>query len=237
MFAGPRSFAPAGRRGRAHHSAKFGDDGLALRWGFSSAGRAPALQAVGRRFDPDKLHQIGWLVVGERRGMWLSSTKKKGLQPRTLAVWVSACSVDIVKRRRVLKGSTSPARAGGVGFCLELGAEGFITRRDNAGFRRECPHPAGFEPCSRKIGWLGFGRNGFPVTMIVPDRAISGLVSRSWSFVSSAYTGGTDKKSIAAGHEWIAHPSCLRCSNGMSVQGRPSLARRVKPSGLRGHRS
>jgi hypothetical protein len=26
-------------------------------WGFSSAGRAVALQASGRRFDPDKLHQ------------------------------------------------------------------------------------------------------------------------------------------------------------------------------------
>ncbi len=28
--------------------------------GCSSAGRAPALQAGGRRFDPDQLHQIGW---------------------------------------------------------------------------------------------------------------------------------------------------------------------------------
>ena len=26
-------------------------------WGYSSAGRAPALQAGGRRFDPDYLHQ------------------------------------------------------------------------------------------------------------------------------------------------------------------------------------
>jgi hypothetical protein len=26
-------------------------------WGCSSAGRAPALQAGGRRFDPDQLHQ------------------------------------------------------------------------------------------------------------------------------------------------------------------------------------
>jgi hypothetical protein len=42
--------------------------------------------------------------------------------------------------------------------------------------------------------------------MIVPDRAISGSVSRSWSFVSSAYTGGTDKKSIAAGRGWFAQP-------------------------------
>ena len=29
---------------------------LRLAWGFSSAGRAPALQAGGHRFDPDKLH-------------------------------------------------------------------------------------------------------------------------------------------------------------------------------------
>ena len=27
-------------------------------WGYSSAGRAPALQAGGRRFDPDYLHQL-----------------------------------------------------------------------------------------------------------------------------------------------------------------------------------
>ena len=30
------------------------------RWGLSSAGRAVALQASGRRFDPDRLHQ-GWI--------------------------------------------------------------------------------------------------------------------------------------------------------------------------------
>ena len=29
------------------------------RWGFSSAGRAPALQAGGQRFDPANLHQTG----------------------------------------------------------------------------------------------------------------------------------------------------------------------------------
>ena len=27
-----------------------------IAWGYSSAGRAPALQAGGRRFDPDYLH-------------------------------------------------------------------------------------------------------------------------------------------------------------------------------------
>ena len=28
-------------------------------WGYSSAGRAPALQAGGHRFDPDYLHHMG----------------------------------------------------------------------------------------------------------------------------------------------------------------------------------
>ena len=37
-------------------SLKFPLSALRLTWGFSSAGRAPALQAGGRRFDPDKLH-------------------------------------------------------------------------------------------------------------------------------------------------------------------------------------
>ena len=32
---------------------------LKMVWGYSSAGRAPALQAGGRRFDPDYLHQNG----------------------------------------------------------------------------------------------------------------------------------------------------------------------------------
>ena len=40
----------------------FNLEGIRLRgngemWGYSSAGRAPALQAGGRRFDPDYLHQ------------------------------------------------------------------------------------------------------------------------------------------------------------------------------------
>ena len=32
---------------------------LHSKWGFSSAGRASALQAEGHRFDPDKLH---WMI-------------------------------------------------------------------------------------------------------------------------------------------------------------------------------
>ena len=40
--------------GRARHGLDF--------WGRSSAGRAPALQAGGRRFDPDRLHVLAALT-------------------------------------------------------------------------------------------------------------------------------------------------------------------------------
>ena len=36
-------------------------------WGFSSSGRAPALQAGGERFDPVNLHQI-WAL---NRNLWI----------------------------------------------------------------------------------------------------------------------------------------------------------------------
>ena len=35
------------------------------KWGYSSAGRAPALQAGGRRFDPDYLHHL--LSFGKKK--------------------------------------------------------------------------------------------------------------------------------------------------------------------------
>lgn len=41
-------------------------------WGCSSAGRAPALQAGGQRFDPAQLHHF-WLGLGRRTtgdGLW-----------------------------------------------------------------------------------------------------------------------------------------------------------------------
>ena len=37
-------------------------------WGFSSAGRAPALQAGGQRFDPANLHQKELIEVSQERG-------------------------------------------------------------------------------------------------------------------------------------------------------------------------
>ena len=76
-------------------------DAGTFRWGCSSAGRAPALQAGGQRFDPAQLHQMvlvfeceGWLFAGRqavagRPARWRSPSgvsvdtlfwKKKGLQ-------------------------------------------------------------------------------------------------------------------------------------------------------------
>ena len=48
-------------------------------WGISSAGRAPALQAGGRRFDPVILHQVlmGWGIDWvERVGQQQSGLRK-----------------------------------------------------------------------------------------------------------------------------------------------------------------
>jgi hypothetical protein len=44
-------------------------DALPIR-GFSSAGRAPALQAGGRRFDPDNLHQYFSFGIRVQRQMY-----------------------------------------------------------------------------------------------------------------------------------------------------------------------
>ena len=52
-------------------------------WGYSSAGRAPALQAGGLRFDPAYLHQFGeFEIFGSRATTKVStSTKKFQLHP------------------------------------------------------------------------------------------------------------------------------------------------------------
>ena len=42
-------------------------------WGVSSAGRAPALQAGGHRFDPGTLHQKKFLDMGQQLS-WLEHT-------------------------------------------------------------------------------------------------------------------------------------------------------------------
>ena len=44
-----------------------------LTWGCSSAGRAAALQAVGRRFDSGQLHHFLWNRATERRRRYLAS--------------------------------------------------------------------------------------------------------------------------------------------------------------------
>src|SRR5690606_4705498 len=53
-------------------------------WGHSSAGRAPALQAGGRRFDPDWLHQP-----------WTCSAHEKISLPGTVAWWCSLTIWDV----------------------------------------------------------------------------------------------------------------------------------------------
>ena len=49
-------------------------------WGISSAGRAPALQAGGRRFDPVILHQVLFGRVLSRVGVELVGQQQSGLQ-------------------------------------------------------------------------------------------------------------------------------------------------------------
>ena len=80
--------------------------------GHSSAGRAPALQAGGRRFDPVWLHQYRW------NGRRHSSRKQVCGRLRP-----SACSVDIVKRRfvRVPSSERGPGKLQdfSAGSCVE----------------------------------------------------------------------------------------------------------------------
>ena len=46
-------------------------------WGCSSVGRAPALQAGGRRFDPDHLHQYLKLRAGSSVGLERALDKRE----------------------------------------------------------------------------------------------------------------------------------------------------------------
>ena len=63
-------------------------------WGFSSAGRAPALQAGGQRFDPANLHQIH-VVKSEYREARAKEILSNGIERRLLATcrWHVATAV------------------------------------------------------------------------------------------------------------------------------------------------
>ena len=54
-----RKYASFPRSEELRNSLLFNFEGPKEIWGYSSAGRAPALQAGGQRFDPAYLHQ-GW---------------------------------------------------------------------------------------------------------------------------------------------------------------------------------
>jgi hypothetical protein len=71
--------------------------GLDRQWGLSSAGRAVALQASGRRFDPDRLHHfLRSYPVSIERDCALDL-----VEVRVLPCWVRARMFEIVKRRHI----------------------------------------------------------------------------------------------------------------------------------------
>ena len=56
---------------------------LKMVWGYSSAGRAPALQAGGRRFDPDYLHHPtkAYAFAGTEKNNIIAKTSKIRAEP------------------------------------------------------------------------------------------------------------------------------------------------------------
>ena len=66
-------------------------------WGCSSAGRAPALQAGGQRFDPAQLHQLARRASGVERARYPSEE----IKVCTDQFWFCACFANIVKRRLI----------------------------------------------------------------------------------------------------------------------------------------
>ena len=63
-------------------------DLISTTWGVSSAGRAPALQAGGQRFDPANLHQRDWLKYpGRDASLSLLKRFTMHLENWTLLLW------------------------------------------------------------------------------------------------------------------------------------------------------
>ena len=100
--------------------------------GLSSAGRASALQAEGRRFDPDRLHHSREIGVERLAGVLDIQEEDKVCRSRVAR---SACSDDKVKRRRVLRDRVkrAPCCALRMRFRLERRAGGFIALRVDTG--------------------------------------------------------------------------------------------------------
>ena len=55
-------------------------------WGFSSAGRAPALQAGGQRFDPANLHHTK-LAISDCKEARVKEILRNGIERRLLAIF------------------------------------------------------------------------------------------------------------------------------------------------------
>ncbi|EAS50135.1 hypothetical protein SI859A1_01494 [Aurantimonas manganoxydans SI85-9A1] len=139
IYPGP----PSGRHGDATRT-----------WGLSSAGRAPALQAGGRRFDPDRLHQpYGRLHPGERQ--WFAASN--------FGSGDCLFSIIIVKKKTDLEGRHFGQLCWS---CPAQGLDDLSTKGSGEGFIARHWRQQAFRPM-----------------IDVPDRTLSGSVSRSWSFV------------------------------------------------------
>src|SRR5947209_1250101 len=67
--------------------------GLGPIWGRSSAGRAPALQAGGHRFDPDRLHHgLSTMGVDPAVGCIAVVRVRYGDAPGAVAPWCVGCA-------------------------------------------------------------------------------------------------------------------------------------------------
>ena len=136
--------------------------------GRSSAGRAPALQAGGRRFDPVRLHQGFWRWTMRRQRHHVEKNKvcrRWALVRRLLVLY------EIVKRRyvRIYSGCSR--------FVLQV-----QTARSS---RLAAMLSAG--PCGRERQVMSHGALIKPHADDWPlNRRAIGFISRSWSFLSNS---------------------------------------------------
>src|SRR3546814_6847084 len=85
--------------------------------GLSSAGRAPALQAGGHRFDPDRLHHFASLAGGSRQRF--SRYEDTSFRPRTDFGRVSALPIGTLRSEEHTSELQSLMRISYAVFCLK----------------------------------------------------------------------------------------------------------------------
>ena len=85
-------------------------------WGFSSSGRAPALQAGGERFDPVNLHQYlnDWCESKACRRKWQKIGQRIYIQANALEYWFLTDKLffkNLEEVKKVIHASESIAQA------------------------------------------------------------------------------------------------------------------------------